>query len=88
MEDIYVKLKKELEKKKENVENTIKTAGEAYCARNQAEDDLRHLKEQAEQKKDQFRQDCTKLNNEIQHDIRFKQFIKSKLVEKEHLQKL
>jgi hypothetical protein len=47
MEDIYVKLKKELEKKKENVENTIKTAGEAYCARNQAEDDLRHLKEQA-----------------------------------------
>lgn len=36
MEDIYGKLKKELEAKKENVEKTIKFAGEAYCARNKA----------------------------------------------------
>lgn len=37
--------------KKENVEETIKSAGQAYCARNQAEQDLKQLKETAEQQR-------------------------------------
>lgn len=78
MEEIYSKLKKELESKKENVEKTIKFAGEAYCSRNKAEEDLRSLKEQSQIRKEQFREECQRLNNEIQHDLRFKQFIKSK----------
>jgi hypothetical protein len=60
------------------VEKTIKFAGEAYCSRNKAEEDLRNLKEQSEMRKDQFKEECERLNNEIQHDLRFKQFIKSK----------
>lgn len=60
------------------MEKTIKFAGEAYCSRNKAEEDLRNLKEQSEMRKDQFKEECERLNNEIQHDLRFKQFIKSK----------
>lgn len=85
MEDIYSKLKKELENKKENVEKTIKFAGEAYNARNKAEEDLKNLKEQSHMRKEQFKEQCEKLNNEIQHDLRFKQFIKSKEIEREEL---
>ena len=85
---IYNKLKTELDKKNENVENTIKFANDANNARYQAEKDLKNLKEQAEAKKEQFKEECQKLNNEIQHDIRFKNFIKSKHIEKEQLDKL
>lgn len=88
METIYSKLKSELDKKNENVENTIKFANDANNARYQAEKDLKTLKEQAEIKKEQFKEECQKLNNEIQHDIRFKNFIKSKHIEKEQLDKL
>jgi hypothetical protein len=88
MEDIYSKLKSELEAKKENVERTIKFAGDAYCSRNKAEEDLRTLKEQSELRKEQFRTECERLNGEIQHDLRFKQFIKSKEVEREQLDRL
>jgi hypothetical protein len=77
-----------LEGKKENVEHTIKFAGDAYCSRNKAEQDLRTLKEQSELRKEQFRAECEKLNAEIQHDLRFKQFIRSKEVEREQLERL
>lgn len=77
-----------MEDKKENVEATIKSAGQAYCARNQAESDLKQLKENAEQQREAFRTECEKLNKEIQYDLRFKQFIKSKQKEKETLSRL
>lgn len=48
IEDIYNKLKQELEEKKKNVEKTIKSAGEAYYNRNRAEDELKQLQEKAE----------------------------------------
>lgn len=88
MEDIYTKLKAELEAKKENVERTIKFAGDAYCSRNRAEEDLRSLKEQSEARKEQFRSECERLNAEIQHDLRFKGFIRAKEAEREQLERL
>ena len=48
IEDIYGKLKQELEEKKKNVESTIKSAGEAYYNRNRAEEELKTLQEKAE----------------------------------------
>jgi len=39
-------------------------------------------------RKEQFRTECEKLNAEIQHDLRFKQFIRSKEVEREQLERL
>ena len=70
------------------MESTIKSAGQAYCARNKAEADLQTLKTNAESQKEQFKSECEKLNKEIQYDIRFKQFIKSKQKEKSTLAKL
>lgn len=49
IEDIYGKLKSELEEKKANVEKTIKEAGNAYYNRNRAEEELKTLQEKAEQ---------------------------------------
>jgi coiled-coil domain-containing protein 63/114 len=43
IEDIYGKLKQELEEKKANVEKTIKEAGNAYYNRNRAEEELKTL---------------------------------------------
>ena len=44
IEDIYTKLKDELESKKLTVENTIKSEGEAYISRNKAEIDQTYRK--------------------------------------------
>ena len=41
IEDIYIKLKKELEEKKSSIENTIIEAGRAYINRNTAENELK-----------------------------------------------
>jgi chromosome segregation ATPase len=41
IEDIYTKLKKELEEKKSSIENTIVEAGRAYINRNTAENELK-----------------------------------------------
>jgi len=43
VEEIYGKLKQELEDKKNNVEKTIKSAGQAYYNRNRAEEELKAL---------------------------------------------
>lgn len=39
-------------------------------------------------RKAQFKEQCERLNNEIQHDLKFKQFIKSKEIQREHLEQL
>lgn len=81
-------MKDELEKKKETVENTIKTAGEAYISRNKAEVDLSELQTKAKTQKDEFEKEYKELNENIQKDKRFKQFIKGKQKEKEILANL
>ena len=43
IEEIYTKLKDELEVKKDNVENTIKASSEAYYNRQKAEEELKNL---------------------------------------------
>ncbi|EGR31553.1 hypothetical protein IMG5_107730 [Ichthyophthirius multifiliis] len=88
IEEIYNKLKKELADKKDNVEQTIKSAGEAYYNRNRAEEELKALQEKAEQQKQNFENEYKTLNENIQYDKRFKQFIKSKQKEKEVLENL
>eukprot|EP00825_Cyclidium_porcatum_P028172 TRINITY_DN304_c0_g1_i14.p1 TRINITY_DN304_c0_g1~~TRINITY_DN304_c0_g1_i14.p1 ORF type:complete len:563 (+),score=197.84 TRINITY_DN304_c0_g1_i14:535-2223(+) len=88
IEDIYNKLKEELDEKKKNVEKTIKSAGEAYYNRNRAEDELKQLQEKADKQKKDFENECKELNKNIQYDRRFKSFIKSKQKEKEVLEKL
>ncbi len=88
IEDIYVKLKDELESKKLTVENTIKSAGEAYISRNKAEIDLSDLQEKAKTQKNEFEKEYKELNENIQKDKRFKQFIKGKQKEKEVLANL
>lgn len=47
-----------METKKENVEATIKSAGQAYYARNQAEKNLETLKSNADNQKEQFKEEC------------------------------
>lgn len=88
IEDIYNKLKKELESKKEEVENTIESAGKAYISRNKAELDLAELQQKAKLQKEEFEKEYKELNENIQKDKRFKQFIKSKQKEKEILANL
>jgi hypothetical protein len=41
IEDIYKKLKSELEKKRDQIESTIINAGRAYMNRNAAEEELK-----------------------------------------------
>jgi hypothetical protein len=72
VEEIYAKLKQELENKKNNVEKTIKSAGQAYYNRNRAEEELKALQEKAEKQKQDFEKECEELNKNIQHDKRFK----------------
>lgn len=79
IEEIYQKLKTELDKKKQNVEETIKSAGEAYINRNSAEKALEELQEEAIKQKEDFEKEYKDLNKNIEYDKRFKQFIKSKV---------
>ncbi|KRX11156.1 hypothetical protein PPERSA_10923 [Pseudocohnilembus persalinus] len=88
IEDIYNKLKTELESKKKEVENTIASAGDAYYQRNRAEEELKALQEKAEKQKEDFEKECSELNKNIQYDRRFKKFIESKQKEKEVLENL
>ncbi len=76
---IYKKLKQELETKKQNVENTIRSAGKAYFSRNRAEEDLKNLQAKAEDQKKKFEKEYKELNQNIQYDKRFKQFINGKV---------
>jgi len=49
VDQIYHKLEEELKDKQESVERTIKKAGEAYIHRNSAEEELKILKQRAEE---------------------------------------
>lgn len=51
---ISKQLEKELEDKKKNVEETIKSAGQAYYYRNKAEEELTKLQKKAEAQKKEF----------------------------------
>ncbi|CAD8168767.1 unnamed protein product [Paramecium octaurelia] len=88
VEEISKNLEKELEDKKKNVEETIKSAGQAYYYRNKAEEELTKLQKKAEAQKKEFEQECESLNEKIQHDKKFKAFIQSKKKEQEYLDKL
>lgn len=88
IEEIYIKLKNELEHKKSSIENTIIEAGRAYINRNTAENELKTLQEKAEKQKEQFEKECHELNRTIQYDRKFKEFLKEKQKEKEQLEKL
>lgn len=88
IEDIYNKLKIELEKKREEIESTIINAGRAYINRNNAEKKLEILQENAEEQKKNFELECEKLNQSIEKEKKFKKFLKEKQKEELELKRL
>lgn len=88
IDQIYTKLEQELKEKQESVERTIKKAGEAYINRNYAEEELKNLKQKAEEQRANFEKEMREINKNIQHDKRFKEFIKGKSKEKKELEML
>ena len=88
VEEIYVTLKNELEEKKTIIDKTIIDAGRAHINRNIAENELKNLIEKAQFQKEEFEKEYEKINEEIQHDKKFCQFLKEKHKEKEKLAQL
>ena len=85
MEEIYNSLKEELEEKKNIIEKTILEAGRAHINRNIAENELNQLIDRAKIQKGEFEKEYEKLNEEIQMDKKFCEFLKEKHKEKEKL---
>lgn len=88
VEEIYMTLKNELEEKKTIIDKTIIDAGRAHINRNIAENELKNLIEKAQFQKEEFEKEYEKINDEIQHDKKFCQFLKEKHKEKEKLTQL
>lgn len=88
IEEIYDKLKKELSQKKQTITNTILKAGTAFIERGNAEEDLKNLQNKAEQQKKEFEEKCDKLNQSIEREKKFKEFLMDKQKEKEKVQQL
>lgn len=65
IEEIYVSLRNELQKKKDSIEQTIIEAGRAHINRNFAEKELSELIDKAQEQKQQFEKEYETLNKEI-----------------------
>jgi len=85
---VHEKLEDELKAKQERVEQTIQNAGYAYIKRNEAEKDLKDLKEEAIQSKKDFEVEMEKVKVELQEVEKFKEFINGKTKEKKELENL
>jgi len=88
MEQVQEKLETELQEKQKKVEDTIQHAGYAYIKRNEAEEELKELKDRAIQSKIDFESEMEKIKEETQEVEKFKEFIKSKNKEKKELENL
>jgi len=88
LEQVHEKLEDELKAKQERVEQTIQNAGYAYIKRNEAEKDLKDLKEEAIQSKKDFEVEMEKVKIELQEVEKFKEFINGKTKEKKELENL
>lgn len=88
VEEIYKTLKTELEDKKELIEKTITEAGRAHINRNIAETELKSLMDKAKLQKEEYEKEYEAINEEIQNDKKFCEFLKEKQNEKQKLEQL
>ena len=85
---IHKKMKHEMNSKKEEIEQYILRAEDAYLARSKAEEELKIMQVNAEKQKKEFEEEYNELNKNIEYDRSFKAFIKDKEKEKETLRQL
>lgn len=88
VEDIYISLSEELEQKRDLIENTILEAGRANINRNIAENQLKELIEKAKLQKDEFEKEYQTINEEIEKDKKFCDFLKEKQKDRLKLEQL
>ena len=88
VEDIYVSLSEELEEKRDLIENTILEAGRANINRNIAENQLKELIEKAKTQKEEFEREYQTINEEIEKDKKFCDFLKEKQKDRLKLEQL
>lgn len=88
VEDIYVSLSEELEEKRDLIENTILEAGRANINRNIAENQLKELIEKARLQKEEFEREYQTINEEIEKDRKFCDFLKEKQKDRLKLESL
>lgn len=81
-------MEKELKEKQEKVEQTIQNAGYAYIKRNEAEEELKELKQKAVVSKKEFEVEMEQIKTELQEVEKFKEFINGKTKEKKELENL
>lgn len=82
-DDIYRKLENELLQKKREMANIIDQANSAYEARDSAQAQMASLKQQADKEHAEFEREWKELGKLIEHDKRMKEFMKTKLKNKE-----
>lgn len=77
-----------MKEKQSKVDQTIENAGHAYIKRNEAEEELKELKEKALLSKKEFEEEMEMIKAEIQEVEKFKEFINGKNKEKRELENL
>jgi len=88
LEQVHETLENELKDKQEKVEQTIQNAGYAYIKRNEAEEELKDLKQKAVHSKKEFEVEMEQIRTELQEVEKFKEFINGKTKEKKELENL
>jgi hypothetical protein len=85
---VYQRLEKEMVDKQEEIEATIRNAGEAYLRKDRAEEELRHLNQRSEDQRETFFNDLKGINKSIDEERHFKEFIFHKNKGKKELETL
>lgn len=88
VEEIYMSLRAELQNKRDQIENTILEAGRANINRNIAENQLKELIEKARAQKEDFEKEYRAINEEIEKDKKFCEFLKEKQKDRQRLNQL
>jgi hypothetical protein len=88
VEEIYMSLRAELQNKRDQIENTILEAGRANINRNIAENQLKELIEKARAQKEDFEKEYRVINEEIEKDKKFCEFLKEKQKDRQRLNQL
>jgi len=88
VEEIYMSLRAELQNKRDQIENTILEAGRANINRNIAENQLKELIEKARAQKEDFEKEYRLINEEIEKDKKFCEFLKEKQKDRQRLNQL
>ena len=81
-------LRAELQNKRDQIENTILEAGRANINRNIAENQLKELIEKARAQKEDFEKEYRLINEEIEKDKKFCEFLKEKQKDRQRLNQL